>query len=255
MNDKKEKPKFSFLYETHLHTKESSACGHNTAEELVCAYKEAGYTGIMVTDHFYRGNTAVDRDLCWEDWVEAFCKGYENAKASGDRIGLQVFFGWEESHQGTDFLIYGLDKQWMKQHPELKEVSIEEQYELVHQSGGMVIHAHPYREAWYIPEIRLFPDVVDGVEVFNASHYERNLREDGRSLYDIQALAYAEKYNLPQTGGSDIHSTNLLYGGMAFSKKLADVQDYRRAVLQREGRPLDYFEIRRRQDACKESQN
>lgn len=237
-----------YLYETHLHTKEGSACSQSTARELVYAYKEAGYTGIMVTDHFYRGNTAVDRSLPWEDWVEAYCKGYENAKAVGDKIGLQVFFGWEESHQGTDFLIYGLGKEWLKQHPELREVSIEEQYALVHQAGGMVIHAHPYREAWYIPEIRLFPDFIDGVEVRNASHYGKVPGEDGRSNYDVQALAYADTYGLPYTGGSDIHSTNLLYGGMAFFRKLTDVCDYVQAVKNMEGQPIDYFMIRREKE-------
>lgn len=251
MDDKTNASKFSYLYETHLHTKESSACAHNTAEELVHAYKAAGYTGIMVTDHFYRGNSAVDRNCFWEDWVEAFCKGYENAKAAGEKIGLQVFFGWEESYQGTDFLIYGLDKEWLKKHPEIKEVTIEEQYELVHRHGGMVIHAHPFREAWYVSEIRMFPEAVDGVEVYNASHYGKAPQEDGRSLYDVRAVDYALQHKLPTTGGSDIHSTNLLFGGMAFQRKLLDVKDYMQAVLHREGSPIDYYEIRRKQDALK----
>ena len=235
MVDFLKKSDFPYLYETHLHTKEGSACGNNTAEEMVYAYKEAGYTGIMVTDHFYRGNTAIDRNLSWEEWVEAYCKAYENAKTAGDNVGLQVFFGWEESHQGSDFLIYGLDKEWLLKHPEVRNLTVEEQYELVHQSGGMVIHAHPYREAWYIPEIRLFPKSIDGVEVYNASHYGRVIREDGRSMYDVQAIQYAETYDFPQTGGSDIHSTNLVWGGMAFKRKLENVQDYMKAVLNREG--------------------
>ncbi|MBP3569135.1 MAG: PHP domain-containing protein [Lachnospiraceae bacterium] len=241
--------KFPYLYETHLHTKEGSACSRSTAKELVQAYKAAGYTGIMVTDHFYRGNTAIDRNCSWEDWVEAYCKGYENAREEGEKMGLQVFFGWEESYQGTDFLIYGLDKEWLKKHPELKEISIEEQYELVHKEGGMVIQAHPYREAGYIPEIRLFPQAIDGVEVKNASHYGRAPEEDGRSSYDAKALRFADKYQLPYTGGSDIHnSEKLLYGGMEFSRKLTDVQDYIKAVLAREGRPVDYFMIRKEQE-------
>lgn len=249
MSDNRKSTEFPYLYETHLHTKEASACSQNTAEELVYAYKEAGYTGIMVTDHFYRGNCAIPREMAWEDWVEAYCKGYENAKAAGDKIGLQVFFGWEESHQGTDFLIYGLDKEWLKKHPELREVSIEEQYELVHNAGGMVIHAHPYREAWYIPETKLYPECIDGVEIFNASHYGKKVREDGRTMYDVQAAEYAAKYNLPCTGGSDIHSVNLLYGGMAFSRKLESIQDYIQAVQNREGMPMDYFEIRKQMEA------
>ena len=241
----------TYLYETHLHTKEASACSQNTAEELVHAYKAAGYTGVMVTDHFFRGNCAIPRELPWEEWVDAFCKGYENAKEAGDKIGLQVFFGWEESYQGTDFLIYGLDKEWMKKHPELREISVAEQYALVHNAGGMVIHAHPYREAWYIPEALLYPEFVDGVEIFNGGHYGRKLMEDGRSLYDKQAAEYAAEHNFPCTGGSDCHSVNIPYGGMAFERPLENVQDYMKAVLNREGTPIDYFVIRK----AKESEN
>ena len=40
-----------------------------------------------------------------------FSSGYENVKKEGDKIGLSVFFGWEANYQGTEFLIFGLDKQ------------------------------------------------------------------------------------------------------------------------------------------------
>ena len=58
---------------------------------MAVKYKEEGYTGIIVTDHFFNGNTTVPRDLPWEERVELFCKGYENAKAKGDEIGLDVY--------------------------------------------------------------------------------------------------------------------------------------------------------------------
>lgn len=82
--------------------------------------RKRGYAGIVVTDHFFYGNTAVDRSLPWKDWVEQFCKGYEHAKEEGDKIGLQVFFGWESGYHGTEFLIYGLNKEWLFEHPETK---------------------------------------------------------------------------------------------------------------------------------------
>ena len=227
---------FPYAYETHLHTSEGSRCGRSTGAEMAVACKEAGYTGIIVTDHFYYGNTAADRSLPWSDWVEAYCLGYENAKKKGDEIGLKVMFGWESSYEGTDFLIYGLDKEWLLRHPEIKDATIEEQYTLVHNDGGLIIHAHPYREASYIPAIRLFPDYVDGVETLNAAHEVRNMLTDGTVPYNDKALAYAKEHDFPETGGSDIHSTDLFGGGMAFSHPLSDIHDYIKAVMNREGK-------------------
>ena len=92
-------------WETHCHTKEGSACGRAAAAEMASACKAAGYDGLFVTDHFYNGNTAVDRTLPWEEWVRQFCLGYEHAKETGERIGLRVCFGWEYSWEGNDFQI------------------------------------------------------------------------------------------------------------------------------------------------------
>ena len=113
-----------YLYETHLHTAEGSACAGSSGAEMARAYAKAGYTGIIITNHFFYGNTAVDRSLPWSDWVEKYCLGYEHAKAEGDKLGLQVFFGWESGYRGTEFLIYGPDKQWLLKHPEIKDATV-----------------------------------------------------------------------------------------------------------------------------------
>ena len=52
----------SYTYETHLHTCRASLCGKSEGSEHVRYYKELGYTGIFVTDHFFGGNTAVPRE-------------------------------------------------------------------------------------------------------------------------------------------------------------------------------------------------
>ena len=135
-----------FVYETHLHTSQASACAKNTGREMAIAHKEAGYTGIIVTDHFVYGNTAVDRSLPWQDWVHAYCAGYRDALAIGKEIDLDVFFGWESGYKGTEFLVYGLDEEWLIKHPEIKDATIKEQYKIVHEAGGIVFQAHPYRE-------------------------------------------------------------------------------------------------------------
>lgn len=223
-----------YLYETHMHTSEASACARCTGAEMARAYKEAGYTGIIITDHFFYGNTAVDRRLPWEEWVNRFCVGYENAKAEGDKIGLQVFFGWESGYQGTEFLIYGLDKEWLLAHPQIVHASVEEQFTLVHEGGGIVSHAHPFREEDYIPEIRLFPEYVDAVEGVNAMHSSKASDAHKNPLFNERALIYGREHGLPFTAGSDQHSTFMIGGGMVFPRKLADIHDFTQAVLNRE---------------------
>lgn len=230
---------YPFAYETHMHTAQGSLCGQNTGAEMADAYKAAGYTGIIITDHFFYGNTRPSRDLNWQDWINEFSMGYEDAKRRGDEIGLDVFFGWEAGYNGTEFLIYGLNKEWLLAHEEIKDASVPEQFELVHQYGGIVIHAHPFREESYIPEVRLFPEYVDGVEAINAAHlhkfYPREL------VYNERAKAYAVEHDFPVTAGSDMHSTKLFYGGMAFDRKLEGIEDFMKAVMNREGKllPLD----------------
>lgn len=229
---KKKLPKdYPYLYETHLHTSQASACGIDVGRGMAKACKEAGYTGIIVTDHNWGGNTAVDKGMPWGEWVNAFVRGYEDAKRMGDEIGLDVFFGYESGYQGTEFLIYGVDKDFMLAHEELKTASVEEQYALIHGAGGMVIHAHPFREEYYIPEIRLFPEYVDGVEGINATHSNSRSKSHNEKVFDDRAVAYARQYKFPLTAGSDIHRTDLLGGGMAFRRRLSSIHDFIGAVL------------------------
>lgn len=223
-----------YLYETHLHTSESSGCALTGAAEMARLYQAAGYTGIVITDHFINGNTAFDRRLPWNKWVDGLCTGYEAAKAEGDRIGLQVFFGWEAGYHGTEFLIFGLDKQWLLEHPEIAECTIEEQYELVHAGGGIVIHAHPFRRAPWIKEPVLVPQYVDAVEVINATHNSALSHAHVCPEWNTLATAYAKQYDLPMTSGSDQHRDYMVGGGMVFDRKIEDIHDLCRAILNRE---------------------
>lgn len=221
---------YPYLYETHLHTCQSSACAHNTGYEMAKAAHEMGYAGIIVTDHNWGGNTSVNRKLPWKEFVETFAKGYLAAKSYGDTHDFDVFFGYEAGFRGTEFLIYGIDPDWMIAHPEIKTATIEEQYQLIHAAGGMVIHAHPFREEPYIPEIRLLPEYVDGVEGINATHSNKKSLGHNDPAYDSRAISYANEHHLPLSAGSDIHTTNLFGGGVAFKRRLTSIQDFCKAI-------------------------
>lgn len=225
---------YPYLYETHLHTKESSACARSSAKDMVQAAKDFGYAGIFITNHGFYGNTCVDRTLPWEDWVYTFCEPYRRAKEYGDQIGLDVFFGYESCYNGTEFLVYGVEEEWLMKHPEIKDASIAQQLELVHGQGGLVIHAHPFRKEDYIPEIRLFPELVDGAEAINATHSNHLSQSHNDPAFDRQAIAYARKYALPMTAGSDVHSTVLFGGGVAFPTRLSSAKDYCERIRKQE---------------------
>ncbi|MDR1445088.1 MAG: PHP domain-containing protein [Treponema sp.] len=187
----------AYLYETHLHTCRGSACASAQGRDYIKYYLDSGYSGIFVTEHFYRGNCTVDRRLPWREWVNEFCRGFEETREEGLRLGLDVFFGWEETYKGDDYLIYGLDKDWLLEHPEVKNWTRRAQYQAVTAAGGCVVHAHPFRQHHYIGEVCLAPKLIDAVEAANAGNQ--------RQYYDVLALRYAGKLGLPLCAGSDIH--------------------------------------------------
>jgi hypothetical protein len=186
-----------------------------------------GYSGIIVTDHFYNGNTAIARSLPWKEWVKQFCRGYEDARNEGERQGFDVFFGWEETFDGCDdYLIYGPDREWLLEHHEAKSWTRGAQYRAVKEAGGCVVQAHPFRQHDYINRVVLSTGCVDAVEAANAGNQEQS--------YDALALRYAQKLKLPVTAGTDMHDARQLCGGWAYGvfteKKLQSISDYVHAV-------------------------
>jgi len=188
--------KVGWKYEVHLHTSESSACGKTSGKEYVSKYRDLGYDGIFITDHFWNGNTSVPRELEWEDWVHRYCDSWRNAKEAGLQCGLQVFFGWESSYEGEDFLIYGLDEKWLLEHPEIITCDQKQQYELVHAYGGAVVQAHPFRERFYQTEVKLHPCHCDAWETANGGN---------EPYQDMLARRFAQANGIRETAGSDIH--------------------------------------------------
>jgi hypothetical protein len=217
----------SFLYETHLHTVFASACADSKGSEYIQLYKDMGYSGIIVTDHFYNGHTAVPRSLPWKEWVKRFCRGYEEARNEGERQGIDVFFGWEETFDNCDdYLVYGLDKEWLLDNPGARNWTRGEQYREVKAAGGCVVQAHPFRQHSYIRKVVLSAGCVDAVEVGNPANEEQS--------YDALALRYARKTGLPATAGSDMHNVRQFWNdgifGVYIENKLQSISDYISAI-------------------------
>ena len=52
-----------YKYQLHTHTSPCSKCGAMSPEELARALYEGGYAGAVLTNHFYGGNSGIDRTL------------------------------------------------------------------------------------------------------------------------------------------------------------------------------------------------
>ena len=129
--------------------------------------------------------------------MNRFFAGYEAAKAAGDAIGITVFFGLEERFDAFDeYLIYGLTKEWLCAHPELRTLPRERYLALVREAGALVVQAHPMREYSCTKELVLPLDALDAIEGWNGGT---------GIVQNSRAIAVAAQNGLPITAGSDLH--------------------------------------------------
>lgn len=219
-----------YIYETHLHTATASKCAVSTGDEYIAFYKNLGFSGVFITDHFFNGNSCVPKNLPWEERIDIFCQGYEDAKKEGDRLGLDVFFAWEARFFGDEFLVYGLDKDWLLKHPEMMTWDHITHYQKIKAEGGLVVQAHPFRERGYLSEVYVHPYQCDAFEVANAG----NPHEQDRMAY-----RYAKEHGITMTAGSDMHKvgiteSNCVYG-MCFDTPLTSALDYANRIKNGQG--------------------
>lgn len=214
-----------YKYETHLHTAPVSACAEASVEDTLKFYKSIGYDGVFITNHFVDGNLNVDRSLPLEEQIKFYFTDYEKALELSKEIGIKVFLGVEFSCKGSDFLVYGLDKEWYLNHLEIFETSrYEERLQILMDNGALVIQAHPFRKLYHI---RLFPIFTHGVEITNAS------RSD---FENKMAKIYCEQYELIPTAGSDNHVADKAkaLAGVATKEPIESVEDFIAKVKNRE---------------------
>jgi predicted metal-dependent phosphoesterase TrpH len=202
-----------YKYDTHVHTDETSICGKVKAAELVHLYKDCGYCGIVITDHYYKGYFNSLSDDKWEEKILKYLNGYKNALSEGQKIGLIVILGMEIRFNDSpnDYLIYGFDESFLKENKELYNLTLKEFRELTKDKGIMIYQAHPFRNGLS----RVGIEFVDGIEVYNG-----NPRHDS---YNDLAYSLAEEKKLKMLSGSDFHQVqDLARGGIVINELITD---------------------------------
>ncbi|MDD3866206.1 MAG: PHP-associated domain-containing protein [Eubacteriales bacterium] len=236
----------NYLYELHLHTAETSKCGQSSAADMIKALADKGISGTVVTDHFVNANARVDRDAPWHEQIDQILEGYRQAVIAGQTYGVQVFLGWEYFADWKDYVTFGPDESFLYEHPELAALDPLSYSRLIHEHGGFIIHAHPYREAWYTPEEKwgvIVPGAHDAIEVFNGGNSEERFNQS--------AFQYAADRRELMTAGSDTHAVETTGSGlMAFPRRLDSVQDLICALRADEGQRLIRPELPLSANSC-----
>ncbi len=183
--------------EMHAHTSEVSFCAHVSAKDTVKLYKDNGYDGIVITNHYSRYFIDIMHDSSFEQLMDFYMNGFKLAQEEGDKIGLSVFLGLElcfDCSLPTDFLVYGLDEEFLRSHKFLNQMDLDSFLNIL-PVDALIYQAHPFRNNIHI----IPPNKLFGIEAHNG-----NPRHDSRN--DI-AHAWADKFNLHKISGSDFHQT------------------------------------------------
>lgn len=183
-----------YKYELHCHTGNVSLCASVSPEDLVRRYEKAGYSGLVITNHFSPMTFWKTCMVPTKRQVQHYLSAYRRMRAFAGE-GFTVLLGLELRHYATvnDYLIYGVEEDWLLRQPNLLRWNKETMAQRVHREGYLLYQAHPFRPFIY----RCPPELLDGIEVFNGHTDRENNRK---------ALAWARQCGKPMTSGSDTHT-------------------------------------------------
>lgn len=211
-----------YRYETHLHCVQCSNCARSASTEYIKAYRDAGYAGMVLTDHFVLGSTCVreDEGITWEARMHCYYDAYLAAKAVGDTMDFDVIFGIEhECGNKEEALCYGIDLDFLLANPDIPELSWQEFSDRVHAYGGILIQAHPFRKYPDDPTRVLPESVVDGLELYNAGN---------KPIENERVIEVARKRGGILTAGSDTHrviSNNIAKAGITLPYRIKNEKE------------------------------
>ena len=197
LSPKKATEEFKNLYpyrlELHAHSSPASGCSEVPADELVRVFKEAGYDGIALTNHFIANS---DYTGSKENTIEMFKKDIYLAQETGDKLGIKVYAGAElrfHNHSNNDYLFFGYTLDELPDIFDYLNTDLETFVKEYKKESSLLIQAHPFRNNM----IRMNSDLLDAIEAFNV-HQNHNSRV-------AVAAKYAAAEGKIMTVGSDYH--------------------------------------------------
>lgn len=173
-------------FDIHIHTRRYSGCSFINDEDVIGQAVAARLDGIALTEHGMR----------WPD--EEFDRLRE---AAADR-GIVLINGQEintfnsVNRSEGEFLVFGVRRSLTQAYSAVELVQV------VHEEGGIIIAAHPYklsrggRSHYYGAGDLILKLELDGIELCHPDHNEPAMKKVRQAMAELK---------IPGTGGSDAH--------------------------------------------------
>ena len=187
----------SYKYELHCHCKEISPCGWLSAKETAKLYKEAGYDGMVMTDHFRQDIIDTLPGENWKEKMTSLWNPYRELKVLYEGTGFFIGRGMEIrfANNENDILLYGFSEELLlEEGQDWVNLGLPAFFEKYHDEM-LIIQAHPNRWATTYQEPLIY---LHGIEIKNASPRNENHNE-------ISEQTVKENPWLIATAGSDCH--------------------------------------------------
>ena len=225
-------------FEMHVHTAENDIASYLSAKDMIGLYKDAGYDGIVITNHYFKLFFEWFADELQgkskEEIISRWLLGYREAKKEGQKQDMVVLLGAEVRLDGNninDYLIYGVDEEFFYNAPYLNELkNVHELYEVL-PAQAMIVQAHPFRNGMTVSA----PDFLEGIEVYNGGTEQ---------FRNTMAESYAKHYGKLQLSGSDTHcSAHVAKGGIYTEHMIHNSDDLIKVLRDKQYSLLEEKEI------------
>ena len=188
----------SYKTELHCHTSEVSICSHVETKKFVERYIKAGYSTLVITNHYSEPTFKHMENATWKEKNDFFLSAYHIAKkAAKDRINILLGMELRNNFSSNDYLLYGITEEFIYKYSNdetnLIDMKIKDIAAITKENGILLFQAHPFRDNMTV----INPEILDGIEVLNGHR-----RHDSRN--DIASM-WADKFSLLRCGGSDCH--------------------------------------------------
>ena len=220
-----------YKYDLHVHSMETSSCGHMYISEVLDYYYREGYSGLAVTDHFSDEHFRLigEHEKSWEDRITRFLLGYRTAIKRAAELNMDVILGIELRfpESSRDYLVFGIDEEFLYRNPYCYESSPSEFFTRFGDEV-IILQAHPFRVNRATGAYNDFvPTFMHGVE-FNTNPRKNN--------YNDRVIAVCREH--PEficINGSDVHQpVDLCSSYTSFKQRIRDSVELKDALISRE---------------------